>query len=101
MQNLKAQGISYISVLNYLEQAVTIETKNLDFLTIILEGECLFLAETWALWSKVYEEFLTACYVVRNLGQNMEQAYGIRRSAIFKEENPTLISIELDPTGWL
>lgn len=71
------------------------------FLTIILERKCLFLTETWHLWNRVYEEVLSVCYVVRNLGQNMEQPYELRCSAILKKEKPTLISIELDLIGQL
>lgn len=47
------------------------------------------------------EEFLPAYYVVWNLGQNMEQLYGVRGSAILKKEKPTFIIIELDPTNQL
>lgn len=59
------------------------------------------IAETWPLRRRVYEEFLTTYYVVWNLGQNMEQRYGVRGSAILKKEKPTLIIIELDPTNQL
>lgn len=101
LQNLKGQGIFRVPVLNYLHQSVTIETEILRLPTIIWEEKCLFLAETWPLRRRVYKEFLTTYYVVWNLGQNMEQLYGVRGSAILKKEKPTLIIIELDPTNQL
>ena len=77
------------------------DRKCKGFLTIIWEGKCLFLAETWPLQGRVCEEFLTVCHVVKNLRQNMEQLYGVRWSAILKKEKPTSITIEVDPTGQL
>lgn len=72
-----------------------------DFVTIILEGKCLFVAETWPLRSRVYEEFLIVYYVARNLAQNMEYPYWVRWLAIIKKKKPPLISIQLGHTGQL
>lgn len=72
-----------------------------DFLTIVLEEKCLFVAETWTLWSRVYKEFLIVYYVARNLAQNMEHPYGVRWLTIIKKKKPILISIQLGHTGQL